>query len=162
MLLNRIRSLSVFHNNMTRYVPIIDLLFDIYLFIKFNNYIFFLVWHIIPTHCRCRLLLLHLITFSDTFTIGRTPLDEGSACRRNLYLSTHNIYKRQISMTPARAEPRNSSKLTSAVPRLRPLGHWDRLVVTYKGKILTEYDVIFFFLRGRKILAVFCVTQCCV
>jgi len=30
----------------------------------------------LPTHCRCRRLLLHLITLNDTFTLGRTPLDE--------------------------------------------------------------------------------------
>jgi len=27
-------------------------------------------------------------------TFGRTPLDEWSACRRGLYLATHNIYNR--------------------------------------------------------------------
>ena len=32
---------------------------------------------------------MHLITLSDTNTFGRTPLDEGSARRRHLYL--HNI-----------------------------------------------------------------------
>jgi hypothetical protein len=34
-------------------------------------------------------------------TIGRTPLDEGSARRRNLYLTTHNTYNRHTSMPPA-------------------------------------------------------------
>jgi hypothetical protein len=34
-------------------------------------------------------------------TLGRTPLDEWSARRRNLYETTHNTYKRQISMPPA-------------------------------------------------------------
>jgi len=37
--------------------------------------------------------------------LGRTPLDEGSALRRNLYLTTHNTHKRQKSMTPAGLEP---------------------------------------------------------
>jgi hypothetical protein len=31
-------------------------------------------------------------------TLGWTPLDEGSARRRNLYLTTHNTHKRQTSM----------------------------------------------------------------
>jgi hypothetical protein len=38
-------------------------------------------------------------------TIGRTPLDEWSARRRNLYLTTHNIHKRQTSMPPVGSEP---------------------------------------------------------
>jgi hypothetical protein len=31
-------------------------------------------------------------------TLGRTPLDEGPARRRDLYLTTHNTHKRQTSM----------------------------------------------------------------
>jgi hypothetical protein len=43
--------------------------------------------------------------FTRTHAIGMTPLDEGSACRRDLYLATHNIHKRQTSMTPGGFEP---------------------------------------------------------
>jgi hypothetical protein len=39
------------------------------------------------------------------FTLGRAPLDEGSARRRDLYLTTHNTHKRQTSMPPAGFEP---------------------------------------------------------
>jgi len=39
-------------------------------------------------------------------TLGRTPLDEGSSRRRDLYLTTHNTHKRQKSyMLPAGFEP---------------------------------------------------------
>jgi hypothetical protein len=38
-------------------------------------------------------------------TFGRTPLDEGSARRRDLYLTTQTLYKRQTSMPPVRFEP---------------------------------------------------------
>jgi hypothetical protein len=38
-------------------------------------------------------------------TVGRTPLDEWSARRRDLYLTTHNTHKRQTSMPPAGLEP---------------------------------------------------------
>jgi len=38
-------------------------------------------------------------------TLGRTPLDEWSARRRDLYLTTHNIQNRQISMPQAAFEP---------------------------------------------------------
>ena len=44
------------------------------------------------------------ITFRHT-TLSRTPLEEGSVRRRDLYLTTHNTYKRQTSMTPAGFEP---------------------------------------------------------
>jgi hypothetical protein len=33
-------------------------------------------------------------------TVGRTPLDEWSARRRDLYLTTHDTHNRQISMAP--------------------------------------------------------------
>ena len=33
-------------------------------------------------------------------TVGRTPLDEWSARRRGLYLTTHNTHNRQTSMLP--------------------------------------------------------------
>ena len=37
--------------------------------------------------------------------VGRTPLDEWSARRRDLYLTTHNTLKRQTSMPPVGFEP---------------------------------------------------------
>jgi len=53
----------------------------------------FLLWPLLPTHCRCRGLLSYVITLRHT-TVGRTHLDEGSARRRDLYRTTHNIHKR--------------------------------------------------------------------
>ena len=38
-------------------------------------------------------------------TVGRTPLDERPACRRDLYLTTHNIHNRQTSMPLVGFEP---------------------------------------------------------
>jgi hypothetical protein len=76
------------------------------------DFLSFLVWPLLPTHCRCRGLLLHLITLNDTHThihkhthtLGR-PLDEGSARRNDLYLTTHNTHKNQTSMPPSGFEP---------------------------------------------------------
>ena len=59
----------------------------------------------LPTHCRFRGILLHVITFNDKHTLGRTPLDEGSARRRELCLTTHNTHKTPTSMPPAGFEP---------------------------------------------------------
>jgi hypothetical protein len=46
------------------------------------------------------LLRLHDHTQTHT-TVGRTPLDEWWARRRDLYLTTHNNHKRQTSMPAA-------------------------------------------------------------
>jgi hypothetical protein len=46
----------------------------------------------------------HDHTFRHT-TVGRTSLDEGPACRRDLYLTTHNTHKRQTSMPPVGFKP---------------------------------------------------------
>jgi hypothetical protein len=40
-----------------------------------------------------------------THKISRTPLDEGSALRRFLYLTTHNIHNRKASISPTGFEP---------------------------------------------------------
>jgi hypothetical protein len=52
-----------------------------------------------PPHYRCfKITLRHI-------TVGRTPLDEWSARRRDLYLTTHNTHKRPTTMPPAGFEP---------------------------------------------------------
>jgi hypothetical protein len=48
--------------------------------------------------------LMHMITLRHT-TFGRTPLDEGSPHHSDLYLTTHNIHKRQTPIPPAGFEP---------------------------------------------------------
>jgi len=42
-------------------------------------------------------------------TVGRTPVDEWSARRRDLYLTTHDTHNRQISMPPVGFEPKISA-----------------------------------------------------
>ena len=42
-------------------------------------------------------------------TVGRTPLDERSARRRDLYLTTHDTHNRRISMPPVGFEPKIES-----------------------------------------------------
>jgi hypothetical protein len=49
--------------------------------------------------------LRHAHTHTHTHTQGRIPLDEGSARRGELYLTTTNTHKRQTSMPPAGFEP---------------------------------------------------------
>ena len=79
-----------------------------------------------PWWARTTSLPIFTITLRHT-KIGSTPLDKWSACRRDLYLVTHNIHKRQASMHPAGFQTHIPSKRAAADPRLRPGGHWDRL-----------------------------------
>jgi hypothetical protein len=52
-------------------------------------------------------------------TVGRTSLDEWSARRRDLYLTTHNTHNRQIYMPPVGFEPTISA---SEQPQTYALG----------------------------------------
>ena len=51
-------------------------------------------------------------------TVGRTPLDEWSARRRDRYLTTHDTHNRQISMPPVGFEPTISAGERPAAARL--------------------------------------------
>jgi hypothetical protein len=50
--------------------------------------------------------------------VGRAPLDERSARRRDIYLTTHDTHNRQISMHPVGVEPKISAgeRLQAAIP----------------------------------------------
>jgi len=74
-----------------------------------------------------------VITFRHN-TLSRTPLDEWSARRRDLYLTTPNIPKRQISMPPAGFEPAIPARDRPQNPR--PLGS---AVVSDSGRELRVY-----------------------
>ena len=58
-------------------------------------------------------------------TVGRTPLDERSTRRRELYLTTHNTHNRQISMSPVGFEPTISAGEWPAAAHL--LRTWVRI-----------------------------------
>ena len=58
-------------------------------------------------------------------TVGRTPLDERSARRRDLYLTTHDTHNRQISMPPVGFEPTISAGEWPQAARL--LRSWVRI-----------------------------------
>jgi hypothetical protein len=46
----------------------------------------FNVGNLLPTNCKCKELLLHLMTLNGTYTLARTTLHDGSARRRDLEL----------------------------------------------------------------------------
>ena len=75
-------------------------------------------------------LLIHKVSRSQDHTqlrttVGRTPLDEWSTHRRDLYLTTHNTHNRHTSMPPGGIRTRNLSRWVVADLRLRPCGQWE-------------------------------------
>jgi hypothetical protein len=70
-----------------------------------------------------------LVSFDHTqthTTVCRTPLDEGSARRRDLYLTTQTL-TRDKHPCPCENRTHDPSKRSAADLLLRPRGHWDRL-----------------------------------
>ena len=61
-------------------------------------------------------------------TVGRTPLDEWSFRRRDLYLTTQNTHNRQTSMPPGGIRTHDHSRRAAIDLRLRPRGYWDRQI----------------------------------
>ena len=59
------------------------------------------LWRNSPTRARTASFVRFLDHTQRHSTVGRTPLDEGSARRRDFYLTTHNTPKRQTPMPPA-------------------------------------------------------------
>jgi molybdopterin/thiamine biosynthesis adenylyltransferase len=53
--------------------------------------------------------LLHLITLNDTCTIGRTPLDEGSARRIDLYMTTFTTDRHPCSRLDSNPQSKQAS-----------------------------------------------------
>jgi len=64
-------------------------------------------------------------------TVGRTPLDEWSARRRDFYLTTHNTHNIQTSMLYGGIRTHNFSRWAAADLRLRLRGHWDGHLVGF-------------------------------
>ena len=78
------------------------------LHIQVNAYIFFYFGATAPPHphwARASSFTRFLDHTQQHTTVGRTPLDEWSARRRDLCLTTHNTHTRQTFMPPAGFEP---------------------------------------------------------
>jgi hypothetical protein len=68
--------------------------------------------------------MLRMITNMDT--LGRIPLEEGSARHREVYLTTHNTHKRQDIHAPRGIRTPDPSNPAVTDPRFRMRGHRDR------------------------------------
>ena len=77
-----------------------------------------------------RVLASSFLRFRDSTewhtTVARTPLDEWSDLRRDLYL-TNTQHSQQTNIhVPGGIRTRNPNRQAAADPRLWPFGHWDR------------------------------------
>ena len=79
-------------------------------------------------------------------TVGRTPLDEWSAHRRDLYLTTHNTHNRQTSMPPVGFEPTISAGE-------RPQTHALDRAATGTGKLyITSHNTSLYYTRAPSVI----------
>jgi len=69
-------------------------------------------------------------------TVSRTPVDEWSARRRDVYLTTHNTHNRHIHI-PGGIRTHNLSRRAAADLRLRPRSHWPTKLVLFVN-VLTD------------------------
>jgi hypothetical protein len=76
----------------------------------------------------CIFLLDHNQTHA---TVGRTPLDEGLARRRDLCLTTQTLTETNVH-APGGIEAHDPSKRPAADVRLRLRGHWDQLLYSHE------------------------------
>jgi hypothetical protein len=99
-----------------------------------------------PQWARSYLSGLHDHTQLHT-PVRRTPLDELSARRTDLYLTTHNTHHSQPSRAPAGLQPAIPASVRQQTHGLRPRGRWDRpdminlptkhRMRTFNGSLLT-------------------------
>jgi len=87
-----------------------------------NN--FFFIWRNSPQWARASSFARFLDHTQRRATVGRTPLDEWSAHRRDLYLTTHNSQQTNIHALGG-IQTYNFSRRAVADLCLRPCGHWD-------------------------------------
>ena len=68
-------------------------------------YLIFFLWRCGPTRAMTSLFTRFLDHTLRHTTVGRTPLNEWSVRRRDLFFTTHNTHNKQTSMPPAGFEP---------------------------------------------------------
>jgi hypothetical protein len=72
---------------------------------RYNKSYLFLFVATAPSWVRASSFMRFIDHTQRSATVGRTPLDERSARRRDLYLTTHNIHNRQTSIHTVGFQP---------------------------------------------------------
>ena len=122
-----------------------------YMSVMYTEYLSFFFPMALRPNADLGLLILEVSRSHRHNTVGRTPLDEWSARRRDLYLTAQNTHNRQISMPPVGFEPTISAgerSQTYALDRAAT-GTGGILVLTVAKFIRTS--IFFFFFRTRKV-----------
>jgi hypothetical protein len=105
----------------------------------------FLLWPLLPIHCRCRALLLHLITLRNTqthththkHTLSKTPLDWRSPIAETTTLQhTPDI---PCFLRDSNLDPR---KLAATHPHLRPRSNRHRHIWIYSVSELQKLQML--------------------
>ena len=99
------------------------------------------MWRCGPTRAMASSFMMFLDHTQRRITVGRTPLDDRSARRRDLYLTTHNTHNRQTSMPSVGFE----TKISAGE---RPQTYALDRTATGSG-IITFFFFIFFFFFWR-------------
>jgi hypothetical protein len=92
-----------------------------------SHFYYFFIWLNNPQWARAFSFPKFLDHTQRRNTVGRTPLDQWSARRRDFYLTTHNTPNRQTYMLPVEFEL-TSSTAEQPQTRLRPRDQTDRLM----------------------------------
>jgi hypothetical protein len=121
-----------------------------YILIKFCIIIIIIIIIILLAFtAHLRVLASSFLRFRDhtqgQSTVGRTPLDEWSAPRRDLFLTNTQHSKQTNIHALGGIRTRNPSRRAAADPRLRALGHWDRQNSVLELWSITGGQVYFWF-----------------
>jgi hypothetical protein len=81
-----------------------------------------------------RVFVISLDHIQTHTTVGRTPLDEGSARQRDLYLTTHNTVQETNIHAADGIRTDDPSKRSAADLRLRRRGRWDGPAVRHEDE----------------------------
>jgi len=109
------------------------------------------IWFFILGRCGpTRVMASSFLKFLDHtqwhVTVGRTPLDDWSARRRDLYLTTHIHSQRTDIYAPGGIRSHNLSRRVAADLSLRPRGHWERHIwydIWYDNMWYMIYDMTY-------------------
>ena len=117
-----------------------------YKYIAYLVVLFSFLWHCNPTRVMATSFLRFLDHTQRRTTVGRTPLDERSARRRDPLSDNRQHWQETNIHAPGGIRTRSSSKQAAADTRIRPRRHWDRPCCPIMVKIITklnDYDFLF-------------------
>ena len=124
----------------------------------------FLVLHVLPTHCRCRGLLLYLITLNDTHTHTHTHAHAHTPGRTTwttdrpvtkTFMRQYTTCIRDIHALCG-IRIRNPRKGATTYQRLRPRSQQDRLLKFRSGYCSWEWYHLYSLLQLRMVPLIFC------